>query len=214
MYTSLELNDIGAMLLSRGETSLAIEALTEALSLDPSNETILCNLANAYASYGELDLAIPLFEKALALNEDLFEANHSLGFAYRKKDPLKALKYLEKAVTLRDSDAALHFALANIYVDLEDYNKAVSYLEKLTKDFPDYAKFFSLLNYVYSEILEWEKQENNATLVNQFLQESLSNPELAVIEEPLMNIFRVDDPHLNYLVSVRKSEEIYAKNTK
>lgn len=244
MYTSEELNDIGAMLLSRGEIELAIEALGEAYSKDKRNPQIICNLANAYAANDELDLAKDYFELAIAIDENIFEANHSLGFIYlQKKDYLNAIKYLEKAlaintdnnliinlayayrnikgrlakkyfekaIEIEPEEVSHYFALANVYLDNLDYFKSIEILKKINTKFPEYSKAYVLLNYVYSETLEWKKQKKLTKKVNKYLNESLNNENLAIVEEPLMNIFRIDDPKTNLQVARKKCEEIIAR---
>ncbi len=247
MYAAEELNDIGALLISRGEFTMAIDALQQAHEKDQLNPNILCNLGNAYAANKEIGIATACFEKALLLNPKLFEALHSLGFiylnhgeklraidlleralaikdtndliinlafSYRDINPDKAKFYFEKAVKFDPNNIDLHFGLANVYIDLDKNEKAIDYLEKIVKLFPEHAKSWTLLNYEYLNTLQWEKSRNITKKVDAFLTDSLRDPEKAVAEEPQMNLIRVQNAKLNYEVAAKKCKEIENQNSK
>ncbi len=69
--------------LSQDEDATACFA--HAIELDPKHYRALTNQGNMALEEGQIDEAIALYKKALAVNGDFANAHHNLGVAYRRK---------------------------------------------------------------------------------------------------------------------------------
>jgi tetratricopeptide (TPR) repeat protein len=75
-------NNLGAILLSRGETDRALEHFEAALRAAPGNLESRYNAAFLYLEKGRTEEAIKLLEEAAKLEPNHEQVNLRLGFAY------------------------------------------------------------------------------------------------------------------------------------
>jgi tetratricopeptide (TPR) repeat protein len=120
---------------------------------------------------GKYDETIALAEKLTAQNPDDSQAHRFLVQAARKKNALESYreKY-EKLVQEHPQAAGYHFGLGYIYVQLQDYEKALPELKKAIElnpsiEYVHYVIGWTYLNPNYAKadpergLAEWEKEE-------------------------------------------------------
>jgi predicted Zn-dependent protease len=84
---------------------------------EPDTVDNLFDEANGHLALGELDEAIPLYRRCVALDPDFFDGWHALGMALMKSDALKeAIGCGLKAVTLRPNDLLAWTSLSQMHV--------------------------------------------------------------------------------------------------
>ena len=77
-------------LYSNGQIQEALDSVG-ALIKDYPDEALLYNISGAcYASLGQLDTAVKLYEKAIAIKPDYAEAHNNLGITLQDLDQLDA----------------------------------------------------------------------------------------------------------------------------
>ena len=77
-------------LLIRGDYKKALDYLTEALILSPSNATALARRGEAFEGLGQVDHALEDFQAELRLNQDLKSAKEDVWRLSRRSDESKA----------------------------------------------------------------------------------------------------------------------------
>lgn len=121
----------GTLFLLRKSPEKALPILKKALSIDPEQPAIHCNLGLAYKSLSDPTSAEKYFRKALDINPDFFEALTNLAslkidrFLYTEADIL-----LKRASDIAPHDLGLIFLLAHVAGKLGDLNRAISYYKK------------------------------------------------------------------------------------
>lgn len=105
---------------------------TQTLRYSAPDYRILNNLGMAYADAGDPSLAMPLYEKALALDPKNPVAYHNLGNAYLEEgDAASAVRNFDAAISLDPKFIFSYDALANLYLSDGDYAGARQILLKL-----------------------------------------------------------------------------------
>jgi len=93
----------------------AIEDYEIAISLNPSNEHLYNNIAVSYAVWDKTDKAIDNYNKALSINPNFVLVLQNLAFLYKKKDSMKAISYLNRALEIDGNDDKTLNARADLY---------------------------------------------------------------------------------------------------
>lgn len=95
----------------------AVMVLKDALRNDPEDANANYLLGNIYYDKRQYDLAIGYWEKALELNPKFPTVWRNLALAYfnKRKDPEKAVEYMEKAFWLDRSDSRVLMELDQLY---------------------------------------------------------------------------------------------------
>jgi tetratricopeptide (TPR) repeat protein len=110
----LALNDLGALLYNRGETTEAIGYLRRSLAVQPGNAETHNNLAVALDKEGRGDEALDEFRQALICRPAFAEAHRNMGdLLLRRGDVDDALEHFRAAVQLRPDIARARFNLAS-----------------------------------------------------------------------------------------------------
>ncbi|MDY6987897.1 MAG: tetratricopeptide repeat protein [Thermodesulfobacteriota bacterium] len=95
-------NTLARLYAQRRMWNDAVTEYRKALAIDPNNATIRYELGAVYAQKGMVDKSIVEYKRALEINPYLPVAYNNLAVAcYEKGDYGKALKYCDKAVSLR-----------------------------------------------------------------------------------------------------------------
>ncbi|MFZ4441488.1 MAG: tetratricopeptide repeat protein, partial [Syntrophales bacterium] len=112
----------------------AIEYLSNAIKLQPTDADAYNFRGNAYNNLGQYQRAIEDYNKAISLKPDYVDAYYNRGHAYADLGQHKrAIDYYNEAISLKPDYAAAYYNRGNAYAHLgqhkraiEDYNKAIS----------------------------------------------------------------------------------------
>ena len=110
--------------------SLSQQFFEKSNQLDPNNPIILEELANIYFNNHQLNKAKEFAESC----PNCKSHNRILGMCYyESEDYVKAEKYLNLALRENPSDINISYTLARTYVNMEQYNKAMTYYDAVVK---------------------------------------------------------------------------------
>ncbi len=110
--------------LGQNADTFTIQALQQAIILDPTNPQEFINLGGVYFQLGQYDNAIRAFQQAINLKQDYPNAYYNLAHAYlQKNDPQDALPALQIVKQLTVADKA-------------NYDKVVAEIDALQKNMP------------------------------------------------------------------------------
>jgi len=94
------------MAFAQGSDQFAIQALSQAVALDPINPNLRISLGGVYFAIGDYDNAIDTFKMAVAAKPDLANAHYNLAVSYREKGELdKALVEMKATSDLLEKDS-------------------------------------------------------------------------------------------------------------
>jgi tetratricopeptide (TPR) repeat protein len=109
----------------------AIEVLTQAIKLQPTEWSSYHLLGTAHYNKKEYDKAIVALNEAMRLEPDEWGNYHLLGTAYYdKKEHHKAIVALNEAIRLKPGEWSNYYLLGRVYLGIKDYQKAISTCEK------------------------------------------------------------------------------------
>jgi tetratricopeptide (TPR) repeat protein len=101
-------NNLGNLLLRKGELDEAISHFRETMRLKPDYEVAYYNLANTLLKRGQTDDAIPLYEKAVELDPNYIGAHNNLGNVLLQKGRAReAITQYDIALKLDPNSAIL-----------------------------------------------------------------------------------------------------------
>ncbi len=125
------LGNLARIYQANGFLNEAIQVLDMLLKRDPENPHWPHYLAFILAGYGELEVAIPLWERTIELDPDYMPAHLRRGEALMKLNRMEDAKDAFLRVLIHDPDNPHAFhGLARIYIDEDDYVTALDYLKK------------------------------------------------------------------------------------
>ncbi len=114
---------LGSTYLKAGAFDRAVDAYQKAVTLDPSDGKLCCDLAEIFAQKMELDKAIFYHRKAVDVFSDIIDKANSLnrvGDLYRmKKEYVSALEAFELAIMLNPESEAILAGLTRVQDDLD-----------------------------------------------------------------------------------------------
>lgn len=113
------------------------EALTlydKALENSPRFVRAINNKAAILDHLGQYELAEATYKKALLIEPKNIEVLNNLGSINRKRNPVEALNYYEKALKIDAKNIIVNFNKANVLQDMGDYDEAVKCYEKCKND--------------------------------------------------------------------------------
>ncbi len=140
-----EFLDNGISDFYEGKFENAIENFDKSLELNKEFSVTYFFRGASYHSLGEYDEAMLDYTKAITLDPKMTDAyyNRAKVILSRKDiqnpDIKKAIADLEKALELDENFADALYAMAAAYKKLEDYHKALEYIEKLLQISPDHV---------------------------------------------------------------------------
>lgn len=106
------LHFLGLTYAQLGDMNNAILYLLQAKAINPSDASLLNNLANAYKKTNQLDKAIDYYLQAIKLKPDYAQAHNNLATIYALQNKYQdALKHYVKAVNAEPDFSAAHFNL-------------------------------------------------------------------------------------------------------
>ncbi|MDA0836732.1 MAG: tetratricopeptide repeat protein [Planctomycetota bacterium] len=111
-----------------------------------------------YQRERNFNLARTAFETALKIEPEWSAGNELLGQIYRQTNqPIKAINaYLSAAISHPDKSELL-YEVADIYIDIKNYERAVQVLESVRKLWPKYKDTLYRLVYCYELLAEHDK---------------------------------------------------------
>ncbi|RJP23847.1 MAG: tetratricopeptide repeat protein [Candidatus Abyssobacteria bacterium SURF_5] len=118
------------------------------------------NLAVAYMGAGELQKAIQLYERSVALSPNSEKAHNGLGVAYLNAGMLDhAMREFLKGIELKPDDATAYANLAVAYVQKGWLQKALEASEKAVERAPSSSLFRTNTALILVQMREWERAE-------------------------------------------------------
>ncbi len=131
------------------------QALTEELSY--SKESVYTMISNVYLAEQDLENAIVFQEKALELKED-YRTYVTLGMNYHLlKNDEKAEEAYKKALKMNPEKAEALVSLGSLYLGMQKYDEAVSFLLKSIEKEPKIAIAHANLAVAYAYTGENQK---------------------------------------------------------
>ncbi|GGI72128.1 hypothetical protein GCM10009332_06920 [Shewanella gelidii] len=118
---------------AQGEFETAIIAFKKAIAINDQQSSFHSNLGNIYLDQEDFSLASRCFEKALALEPLLPEANYNLSICLHNQGKLKeAENYCKKAILQDATNSDFQLHLGVIYYDRGQFeNAAIAFLKSL-----------------------------------------------------------------------------------
>ena len=157
----------GRRLASDGDGDGAIKALRRAMELDPTSSQIASELAEIYARQGQTKEAVDLADAALTLDGGNRDAHRLLGMLYADLAERgqaggagtveasvwqHAVDHLEQALgdTQTDMTVGIRLTLGRMYLQHQNYGKAIATLKQLLSDSPRLPQGVALLAETYT----------------------------------------------------------------
>ena len=126
--------NMGNALKDQGKLKEAMEAFNKAISIKPDYAEVYNNMGNAFKDQGNLEEAIVAYEKAISIKPDCADVHRHLSTVKRYKidDPhfLLVKNLYDEAGFNRDTKCNLNFALAKMYEDNSEFDKAFEHLSE------------------------------------------------------------------------------------
>ena len=149
--------ELGHLYLKKEDRISAVNAFKLALEQDKDNPFYLNSLAFAYVQLEQYDSAVELYQKALNINPDnewSAVVAQALAAIYHqvKGNHEAAISMLQNALLLTKDKAPIYQAIADIYYDIEDLDKAIEFYNCSLDGDCNNPKAYSRLAMAY-----WEK---------------------------------------------------------
>ena len=129
--------NLGVVLQDQGELDAAERAYRRALGIAPEHWQARFNLGVVLQEYGRFDAALDAYRRVLALKPDHAEAYWHMVDARTytaRDDDVMAMERLLDGGSLGDEPTMqLSFALAKVYDDLGEYDRAFAFLERANR---------------------------------------------------------------------------------
>ena len=131
-------NNLGYVLLQRGEVDKAIVHFQQALQIKPDNEEAHYNFGNALLQKGSVDEAIFHYQKALQIKPDNAKAHINLANALLQKGRVdEAIIHYQKALQIKPDNAKAHINLGNALLQKGRVNEAMVHYQQALQIKPD-----------------------------------------------------------------------------
>jgi tetratricopeptide (TPR) repeat protein len=192
----VSLTHLGKIYLNLKNKEKALSYFQRVLKLEPKNIETLSYLADIYLNDKNQDEAIKLLESIEELDPVNERALFTLAEIYQnKKEQRKSMVYYKKLslATLKNSAnsrllSKSYTQIAHYYYDIQDYEKALEYYEKIIELNPeDYNS-----EYIYGELLKVNGKFRKSTeVMTQLLKKDPLN--LEVMESLIESLFILND---------------------
>lgn len=144
--------------LDAGRYAEAVAILRELADKEPTDVTVMFNLALAHTLAGQDAEAIDGFRRVLALKSDLHEAQVNLGqLLIKKGKEEEAIPLLEAAVQAKPNESKPHYLLGHALSARQKWPRAATELERASELEPDNSELRLELAYVYEKAEQPEK---------------------------------------------------------
>lgn len=134
---------------SQGRNREALNILKAAAKIDNKNDQIFYNMALLYNEMNDKPASLAYFEKAFLLNSKNPRLYYNYGLLLQQLGKSnKAIQVLEKGLMIDNGIADINYALAYVYLQNKQIEKARKYaavLKRLAPESPDYQQLFTIL---------------------------------------------------------------------
>lgn len=189
-----------------GLTDVAREKLLEALSYseDPLLILGLAELDSELENYQEAIQGYAQLDNRTIYEQTGISTYQRIGFAYAQLGKFEtATEFLEKALELEYDDLTA-FELASLYLDREEYQKAVLYFKQLDTISPDFEGY----EYGYSQALHKEHQVQEAlSIAKQGLEKNPFETRLLLAASQFSYELHDASGAENYLLTAKEDAE-------
>ena len=132
---------LGRMAFQQGETDLAVEYISKAISVDGTNAAFHNDLGAVLTAQGKLDEAIASYQQALAIMPDRADAHYNLGNVLTDQGKMDdAIASYQKAIAIRPEYADAHYNLGNALTAQGKLDEAISSYRQVLVIKPDYPE--------------------------------------------------------------------------
>lgn len=137
-------NNLGTAYYAKNDFARALEALNQAIKLQPDRAFAYFNRASVYFSQKNYDYALADLNQTIKLQPALALAYLKRASVYYigKGDSDRALADLNQAIKLQPSSALLHTMRGEIYSDISDYDRALLNYDQALKLQPNDAEIY------------------------------------------------------------------------
>lgn len=167
-------NSLGLLLEYFGNNEEAFLHFKRSHEIDTGNLQGMINLSRHYRKRGEKGEADRLFNLC---NESAINSSRPLvedGKLLTKTRPSEAAALYRKAIELNPAHIDAYIALADLYRQEQQYEKAAETIENLKRINTDYAPaYFYLGNIYYNNPLRWNTRKYRITLAIKNIEEGL-----------------------------------------
>jgi tetratricopeptide (TPR) repeat protein len=142
-------DNLGVVLVSKGELDEAITHYHQAIALRPTNPRSHYDLGIALRQQGKTDDAVAEYEKAIELRPQYEKAHNNLGNIFLQIGRLdEAMAHYEKALAIQPDYAEAHNNLGNALMQKEQPDDAMTHYEAALRIRPTYGEAHSNLGNV------------------------------------------------------------------
>ncbi len=119
----------------------------------PNNAMVWYQLGSAYQQQQQYENAIRAYQKAISLNDSMYFVHTNLGISYYLiNDPQNATAQLEIAINQFQKAKEAYLYLAKIYLDYQDFGKAIKYLSDILDLEPEFSEAKDQLLETYNSL--------------------------------------------------------------
>ena len=174
-----------------------IKALNEIYPRVP----FLFNLAGVcYQSVGELASSAKMFETAVNIKPDYFEAHKNLGLVFKNLGQVnESVASLNMAISIKSDYFDAHYNLAIILKELGRHDQALNSYEKAISINPNFANAYNNLGNLYLDL----GREDDA--INSYSRAIQINPNFAQAHNNLGNLFKDIERYEDAIQSYKKA---------
>ncbi len=138
---SIAHNNLGNLLLARGQSEEAAMRFQSAVQLEPDNAEARDSLGTALLERGQVDEAMVHFQKALELAPHHARTHYNLGTAFLRKGRVdEAIARLQRAVEIQPVNPLAHNNLGNAYFTKGEMDEAIAHYRAALQSSPDLAE--------------------------------------------------------------------------
>jgi Flp pilus assembly protein TadD len=131
-------NDLGIVLLLKGNVDEAIAQFQQALQITPGSAGSYNNLGNALLQKGNVDEAITIYQKALQIKPDNAEALNYLGNALLQKGSVdEAIARFRQALQIKPDGLDAHNSLGDALLQKGSVDEAIAQFRQALQIKPD-----------------------------------------------------------------------------